>query len=131
MVEKQNNDQEKQDNQLQDSLSKDPADSGADKSTTPESPVEEKDKETQPKEPQVSLPKDHGAYKYDKVEPHEAPASEQSPQDPDNPPDILRRDLKRIKSAVDDSLNRIGKKLSDLLDLDDEDQNKKSEQLYD
>ena len=90
----------------------------------PESLKEEDEKEIQPQEPQVSLPKDHGADKFDEVESNEGLTYEQSDQKPDNPPDILRRDLKRIKSSVDDSFNRLGKKLNELLNLDGEDQNK-------
>jgi len=91
---------------------------------TPESAKEEKEKEIQPQEPTVSLPKDHGADKSDKVEENEAPAYEQSRQKPDNPLDIFRRDIKRIKSSADDSFNRLGKKINDLLNLDDKGENK-------
>ena len=91
---------------------------------TPESPAEEKEREIQPQEPQVSIPKDLVVDKPDKVEPNEAPAYERSHQKPDNPSDIFRRDLKRIKSSVDDSFSRLGKKLNDLLNLDGKDQNK-------
>ena len=85
-----------------------------------ESPKEE-DKEIQQQEHHPL--KDQGADKSDEVESNEAPAYERSHQKPDNPPDILRRDLKRIKSSVDDSFSRLGKKLNDLLNLDGKDKN--------
>lgn len=93
-----------------------------------------------PKEPQVSQPTPDQNLTNEvvptevladetKAQPDtpESPAEEKEreaqSQELDNPSTILRRDLRRIKTSVDDSFNRLGKKLNDLLNFDGNDQN--------
>lgn len=71
-----------------------------------------------------TIPREVQAESEAQLDKPEVPTDEQCSLKPDNPPDVLRRDLKRIKSAVDDSLNRFSQALNDLLNLDDKDENK-------